>query len=184
MLMATRWAALLRGINLGGRKLLMADLAAICTDLGYLNPKTLLASGNVVFTANKEAAAVEAELEEALARLDLPTDVLVRNSGELEQVIAANPFLEAVEDHPSHVTVTFHREPFPPEALDRLHAIHQGPERLSAVGRELFVDFGGREGMRESKLVTTMRRAKFPTVATARNWNTVLKLAALLRAPA
>ena len=162
----------------------MADLAAICADLEYRDPTTLLASGNVVLTTEDGAAEVEAALEAALARAGLVTDVLVRGSVELEQVIAANPFPDAVEDHPSHVTVTFHREPFPPEALDRLRAVHDGPERLSAVGRELFVDFGGREGMRESKLVTTMRKAKFPTVATARNWNTVVKLAAILRPPA
>ena len=81
-------------------------------------------------------------------------------------MVAADPFPDAVEDHPSHVTVTFHREPFPPAALDRLRAVHDGPEDLSVVARELFIDFGGREGVRESKLVTTMRKAKLPAVAT------------------
>ena len=179
--MTKRWVALLRGVNLGGRKLLMADLTTICTDLGYRDPTTLLASGNVVLTTEDGAAEVEAALEVALAQFGLVTDVLVRGSAELERVITANPFSDAVENHPSHVTVTFHRDPFPSQALDRLRAVHDGPERLNAVGRELFVDFGGREGMRESKLVTTMRKAKFPTVATARNWNTVVKLAAMLR---
>ena len=182
--MTIRRAALLRGVNLGGRKLFMADLTAICIDLGYRNPTTLVASGNVVLTTEDGAPEVEAALEAALARVGLVTDVLVRGSAELEQVIAANPFPDAVEDHPSHVTVTFHREPLPPEPLNRLCAIHDGSERLSAVGRELFIDYGGREGMRESKLVTAMRKAKFPTIATARNWNTVVKLAAMLRASA
>ena len=159
----------------------MADLTTICADLGYCDPMTLLASGNVVLTTEDSPADVEAALEAALARFGLVTDVLVRGAAELERVMTVNPFSDAVEDHPSHVTVTFHRRAFPPEALDRLRAVHDGPERLSAVERELFVDFGGREGMRESKLVTTMRKAKFPTVATARNWNTVVKLAAMLR---
>lgn len=77
--------------------------------------------------------------------------------------------------------MSFYREPFPLAALDRLRAFHDGPEQLSAIGRELFIDYGGREGMRESKLVTAMRKARFPAIATARNWNTVLKLAAMLR---
>ncbi len=179
--MTRRWAALLRGVNLSGRKLLMADLTMICADLGYRDPTTLLASGNVVLTTENGAAEVEAALEAALARFGLVTDVLVRGAAELERVITANPFPDAVEDHPSHVTVTFHRDPFPAEALDRLRAFHDGPERLSAIGRELYVDFGGREGMRDSKLVTTMRKAKLPTIATARNWNTVTKLAGTLR---
>lgn len=161
----------------------MADLTAICADRGYRDPTTLLASGNVVLTTEDAAAEVEASLEAALARAGLVTDVLVRGSAELEQVIAANPFPNAVEDHPSHVTVTFHREPFPQEALNRLRAIHDGPEQMRSIGRELFVDYGGREGMRGSKLVAAFRKAKFPPVATARNWNTVLKLAAMLRTP-
>lgn len=179
--MTARWAALLRAVNLGGRKLLMADLTATCTGLGYRDPATLLASGNVLLTTEDSATEVEAALQAALARSGLITDVLVRGSAELEQVIAANPFLEAVEDHPSHVTVTFHREPIPTAALDRLRAVHDGPERLRAVGRELFVDFGGRQGMRESKLVASMRRAKMPSVATTRNCNTLRKLAAMAR---
>jgi uncharacterized protein (DUF1697 family) len=176
---ATRRAALLRGVNLGGRKLLMSDLAKICADLGFQDPLTLLASGNVVFSAGGTAADIEAALEAALARFGLDTDVMVRDVGELHRIVSVNPFAEAVLDHPSHVTVTFHRDFFPPEALERLRAVHDGPERLCAVGRELFVDFGGREQMRESKLLTSMRKARFPTVATARNWNTVTKLAAM-----
>lgn len=141
----TRWVALPRGVNLGGCKLLMADLATICIDLGYRDPTTLLASGNVVLTTEDGAADVVAAVEAALGLSGLVTDVLVRDAGELERVIAANPFTNAVEDHPSHVTVTFHRDPFPAQALDRLRTVYNGPERLSAVGRELFVDFGGRK---------------------------------------
>lgn len=103
--MSTRKAALLRGVNLGGRKLLMTDLTAICSGLGYRAPATLLASGNVVLTTDDGAAEVEAALEAALARFGLPTDVLVRGSAEVERVIDANPFPDAVADHPSHVTV-------------------------------------------------------------------------------
>lgn len=101
--MTTRWAALLRGVNLGGRKLLMTDLTRICTDLEYCDPTTLLASGNFVLTTEARAAEIEAALEAALARSDLVTDVFVRSSAELEQVIAGNPLPGAFEDHPSHV---------------------------------------------------------------------------------
>lgn len=171
-----RWAALLRGVNLGGRKLLKSDLANICSDLGFEAPQTLLASGNVVFAAEGAPARVEALLETALARFGLETDVLVRDGTELQKLIAANPFQDAVRDHPSHVLVTFHRQPFPPEAVERLRAMHEGPEQLVAINRELFVDYGGREQMRASTLLASMRKARFPTVATARNWNTVTKL--------
>lgn len=176
----TRRVALLRGVNLGGRKLLMSDLARICGELGYQDIRTLLASGNVMFTANAAPEEIERALKSALARFGLKTEMLLRDRAELERVAANNPFPDAVCDHPSHVLVTFHREPFPSDALERLRDIHRGAERLHAVGRELFVDFGGREQMRESTLLGSMRKARFPTVATARNWNTVTKLIELL----
>lgn len=179
--MLNRRTALLRGVNLGSRKLLMSDLARVCTELGFEDPQTLLASGNVVFTAAGTSGEVEAALESALARFGLITDVLVRDGSELAKAISANPFGEATRDHPSHVLVTFHREPFPPEALERLGAVYDGPESLHAIGRELFVDFCGCEQMRETKLLAGMRKARFPKVATARNWNTVMKLAAVLK---
>ena len=176
----TRWAAMLRGVNLGGRKLLMDDLARTCTALGLTEVRTLLASGNVVFAAEGEALAVERALEAALADQGLVTDALLRNRAELVEAMAANPFTGAALNHPSHLLVTFHREAFPAEALERLSNIHCGPERLHAAGHELFIDFGGREGMRASTLLQSMRKARFPTVATGRNWNTVAKLAAAL----
>lgn len=172
-----RWAALLRGVNLGGRKLLSTDLKALTQGLGYTRVETLLASGNVVFDSIDPAGEIERKLEAAFEAHGLKTDVMVRDSGEMRAVIAANPYPEAALDHPSHMLVTFHRDRFPVEALERLEP---GPERLHAIGRELYTDFVSRQGMRDSKLLQTMGKAKFPKVATARNWNTVNKLAAML----
>jgi len=172
-----RWAALLRGVNLGGRKLLSADLKAVTESLGYTRVETLLASGNVVFDSMDSAPEIERSLEAALLEHGLKTDVMVRDLAELRAVIAGNPYPEAALDHPSHVLVTFCRDPFPPEALARLEP---GPERLHAIGRELYSDYLSQQGMRDSKLIQTMAKAKFPKIATARNWNTVGKLAAML----
>lgn len=171
-----RWAAMLRGVNLGGRKLIMTDLARICSDLGYTDVKTLLASGNVVFTAKGSASAIEKQLEEALAKHGLDTDVLVRDKDELAEVIATDPWPKASADHPSHYLVTFHRDPFPADALKRLAEVHDGPEKIHAAGRETYTDYLSQQGMRDSKLVQGMKKAKFPKVATGRNWNTVGKL--------
>jgi uncharacterized protein (DUF1697 family) len=178
----TRRAALLRGVNLNGRTLRSADLKALAQGLGLTRVQTLLASGNVVFECDRPEAAIATALEGALADAGLRTDVLVRDGAELAAVLAANPWPEAAADHPSHLTVTFLREPLPAGVLERLLALHQGPERLHAAGRHLLIDYGGREGMRESKLAGAMARARFPAAATARNWNTVGKLAALLAA--
>jgi uncharacterized protein (DUF1697 family) len=173
-----RWAALLKGVNVGGnRKLPMADLREFLAALGMADVKTLLASGNVVFdAAGKDAAKLEAHLEhEAQAKLGLDTGWLLRSHAELTAVVKANPFPDAAKAHPSHLLVHFHREPFPAALFDVM--VNDGPERLSAHGRELFVDYPDDVG--HSKLPQAMNKAKFPKLVTARNWNTVLKLVEL-----
>lgn len=175
-----RVAALLRGVNLGKRKLLSEDLAAVTRGAGYADVRTFLASGNVVFASDRASAEIERALEAALLAHGLVTDVLVRDAAELTAVIAANPFVDEAADHPSHMLVTFHRDPFPAELIAAAAGLNTGPERMIAIGRELFTDYVGRETMRESKLLQVMKKAKFPTVATARNWNTVTKLAEMV----
>lgn len=175
-----RYAALLKGVNVGGnRKLPMADLKAVIERIGYGDVKTLLASGNVVFSADEhDPAKLERDIEAALREAGLVTDVLVRSHADLAAIIAANPFADAASEHPSHLLVHFHRDPVPAGLIEQLPAIYDGPERLAAVGRELFVDYPDDIG--HSKLPQAMAKLKFPKLATARNWNTVLKLAALL----
>lgn len=176
----TRVAALLKGVNVGGnRKLPMAELKAFVAGLGYGDVATLLASGNVVFDpANAEPAALETSLAAAAkATLGLDTAWFVRSHDDLAATIAANPFADAARDHPNHLLVTFHRAAFPAALIATLASVYAGPERLAGVGRELFVDFPDDVG--HSKLHQATARLKFPKEATARNWNTVVKLAAL-----
>lgn len=176
-----RWAALLKGVNVGGnRKLPMAELKAFIEGLGFTDVKTLLASGNVVFSASEtDAARLEAAIEKAAAEaIGLTTDFLLRDAAELDAIIAANPFPDAARDHPNHLLVVFHREPFPAALAERVAEVHDGPERLRAVGRELYIDYPDDIG--HSTLHRPMAKLKFPKLATARNWNTVGKLRALL----
>lgn len=174
-----RWAALLKGVNVGGnRKLPMAELRALVEGLSYGNVKTLLASGNVVFDAPGTAAAIVAKLEAALDEHGCKTNAMLRDLGEIDAVIAANPFPEAAADHPSHLLVVFHRDPFPAGLIERVAEIYTGPERLHADGRELFIDYPDNIG--DSKLERALAKLKFPAIATGRNWNTVNKLRAML----
>jgi len=174
-----RWAALLKGVNVGGnRKLPMAELRALVEGLGYANAKTLLASGNIVFDAPGAADAIVTRLETALADHGCKTQVMLRDLDGIDAVIAANPFPEAAADHPSHLLVVFHRDPFPSGLIEKLPEIYTGPERLHAEGRELFIDYP--ENIGESKLDRALAKLKFPAVATGRNWNTVGKLRAML----
>jgi len=176
-----RWAALLRGVNVGGnRKLPMADLKSFIFDLGFSGAKTLLASGNVVFeAAETDGAALETLLErEARRRLALETDFLLRDRRELEGAIAANPFADAAGARPSRLVVVFAREKLPGDLPERIAAFHSGPERLVTDGRHLYIDFV--EGQGRSRLPQALARLKLANPMTGRNWNTVIKLRAML----
>ena len=176
-----RWAALLKGVNVGGnRKLPMADLRLFLEGLGLTDVKTLLASGNAVFSAKEtDAAKLEARIEQAAAeQIALTTDFLLRDKADLDAIIKANPFPDAAKDHPNHLLVVFHRDPFPEGLIARVPEFNEGPERLHAIGRTLYIDYPHDIG--HSTLHKAMAKLKFPKLATARNWNTVGKLADML----
>lgn len=173
-----RWAALLQGVNVGGRQLAMADLRRMLADLGFENPRTLLASGNAVFDAKEtDSAKLEALLGRAFeARLGFRTDFLLRDAADLAAIRRDNPFPDVARERPSQLLVSFAREAVPADLPDRVAAVYGGPERLAVVGRELYIDFP--EGQGRSQLGPAMAKLKLGGVSTGRNWNTVVKLAA------
>jgi uncharacterized protein (DUF1697 family) len=175
-----KWAAMLRGINLGKRQLKSAELKQVIENMGFTQVKTIVASGNVVFEAGDATAEqLEQDIHAALEKATgLKSDVFVRNRADLETLVTDNPYPEVARDRPSQLVVTFHRDPVPQEPLDRIAESYQGPERLTRIGRELFIDFP--DGQGRSNLIPLMAKAKFPLLCTGRNWNTVAKLLATL----
>jgi uncharacterized protein (DUF1697 family) len=180
--MGLRRIALLRGVNVGGNKMVaMADLRALLTRLGFDEVQSVLQSGNLVFVsrgASRSCAALESHLEKEVAKaLGLKADFHVRTGEEWQSVIAGNPFrAEAVSD-PSHLLVSFFKAPLIAANVKALQAAITGPERLHAEGRHLYMTFP--EGMGNSKAAVLVDR-KLAARGTARNWNTVLKLATLV----
>lgn len=169
---ATAYAALLRGINVGGKTVLaMSDLKALCEKEGYRGVKTYIASGNVVFTTTAKEAAVRTALERAVGtHMGRPVVVLMRSAAELEAAVAANPFPGVAGNR---LLVFFLPEAPPKTALAGV-ASPDG-EELAIRGRELFVHYPN--GMGRSKLKVPLWSG-----ATSRNMNTVVKLAELTRA--
>lgn len=177
------YVALLRGVNVGGNRMVaMADLRAFALNLGLRNPSTLLQSGNLVFGAVKRSSrALELRLQdEAEKRLALRTDFLVRSADEWEEIVARNPFAEQAQRDPSHLLVMFLKEGAAKGAVETLTAANPGPEIIHAAGRELYIVFPNGQGT--SKLPALMTEARLGTRGTGRNWNTVVKLLAALRA--
>lgn len=167
------YVALLRAVNVGGTgKLAMADLKAVCDELGFAGAKTFIQSGNVVFRSDLPEPAVQAKLEQALAaKMGKAPGVLLRSRRQLDDIAAkAERFLDA---KPNLLLITFLPEPPPADALDKLVAPDGDEVRID--GREIYVHYPNGSG--RSKL-------KLPALrpGTARNLNTIRKLAEMAAA--
>jgi uncharacterized protein (DUF1697 family) len=173
--------ALLRAVNVGGRVLKMAELAAFARDMGLENPSTLLQSGNLVFESSGSGGeAVERRLEsEAAARFGFPIDFVLRTADEWRAIIADNPFTGEARDDPAHLLVMPLKSAPARGALEALRAAIKGPERAEIVGRDAYLVYPA--GIGASKLTITVIERHLGVRGTARNWNTVMKLAAMAR---
>jgi len=179
----TTHIALLRGVNVGGhKKIAMSDLRAFIADLGFDDVRSLLQSGNLVFRGGaRTAAGLERLLEvEAQKHLDLRTTFFVRTAKEWKAIIAHNPFPDAAENDPSHLLVMCLKDVPHAHALKALQDAIKGPELVRAEGRHLYIVYPA--GIGRSKLTIKLIEEKLSTQGTGRNWNTVLKLAALTEA--
>ena len=174
-----KFVALLRAVNVGGTsKAPSAALKAVAEGIGLEAVHTVLQSGNLVFQADSKPDALEKRLEKAfLDDLGLKTEVMVRTAAEWSAIVDANPFPNEAKGDPSHLLVmVMKREPLA-DGVRALQA-HSGPERIEARGRELYIVYP--DGIGRSKLNAASGWKKLGCQGTGRNWNTVLKLAALL----
>jgi uncharacterized protein (DUF1697 family) len=171
-----RAVALLRGINLAGkRRLAMADLRALLEDLGYEDVRTHLQSGNAVFATGDPAATVEAAVEAAIAeRTGLEVPVIVRTGAQLARIVRADR-LGDVADDPARRLVVFLRAPPDRAAIRALQERDFGGERIAAAGREVYAWCPG--GIGRSPLLAALEASKAAPGGTARNWRTVTRLA-------
>jgi uncharacterized protein (DUF1697 family) len=170
--------AFLRAVNVGGTgKIAMADLKALAADIGLGDPKTLLQSGNLVFEAGAKSPSVLETLlaREVETRLGLKTEFMVRTGAMLKQIIAGNPFPAEAKNDPARLHVFFLKADATAAAVAALNAAIRGRETAKGHGREIYISFP--DGMGESKLTTAIIQKHLGTRATARNWNTVTKLA-------
>jgi uncharacterized protein (DUF1697 family) len=173
-----RYAVLLRGVNVGGNRLVpMAQLRAALERFGYEDVATLLQSGNVVLSSKLSRAKLEQALPKQLAEeFGAPIEIVVRTRKELAEVIARNPF-KRLDLDPSRSLVHFLSKPLAAGVARELKALDVEPDQLVISGRELYASHPG--GIRDSKLAAVLSRKQLGVVVTARNWNTVTKLLVL-----
>ena len=158
---------MLRAVNVGGTgRLKMDELRSLCTGLGFLNVKTYIASGNVVFQGQQAPESIKRRLETELAShtgREIP--VVVRTESELREAMLENPFRNKP---PNKTLITFLDSPAPADAIDSIR--NRADEDIHIGCREIFVHYG--EGISNSKL-----RIPAAEAGTARNLNTVNRLA-------
>jgi uncharacterized protein (DUF1697 family) len=174
---------LLRAVNLGSHnKVGMADLKELLGALGFKDARSLLQSGNLVFDSGaKKGAALEALLEaEAKKRLGLDTDFFVRTASEWQALIADNPFPEEAKRDPGHLVALCCKEAPTPAGVAALQAAIKGREVVRAKRRQAYLVYP--DGIGNSRLTAAVIEKHLGTVGTGRNWNTVLKLGALVGA--
>ncbi|MEU5163407.1 DUF1697 domain-containing protein [Streptomyces sp. NPDC020875] len=179
--MTTGYAALLRGINVGGhRKVPMAELREVLEGLGHGGVATYLQSGNAVFTSSGgDEDALARELERAIEeRFGFAVDTLVRSAAYLRAVADGCPF-PAAELEGRQLHVTFFSQPVTAERFAAVDRRTYAPEDFRLGDRALYLY--APDGLGGSKLADALARPTLTRglVATSRNWNTVRKLVEL-----
>lgn len=173
--------ALLRGINVGGRnKVPMAELRALCAELGWGDVRSYIQSGNLVFRAGGPPASLETELEQGIEeRFGLSIPVLVRAAADWPAYVRGNPFPEASRSTPNHVLLALSKAPPSPDAAERLLERALDGERVARVADALWIHYAGGAG--RSKLSPALLDRFVGSPVSARNWRTVLELQELAR---
>ena len=167
--------ALLRGINVGGaRKLPMAELRAACAAAGLRTTETYIQSGNMVL-AHHDPVAAEAAIEALVAeRFGFNVPVVARTAEQWRALVESCPFPEEAEGAPRSLHVLLCKRPPVDDAIEALRGRARDGEKVAHWGEEIAIHFVNGAG--DSRLSPTLIDRLIGTPATARNWNTMLKL--------
>jgi uncharacterized protein (DUF1697 family) len=176
-----RHIALLRGVNVGkAKRVPMADLRAMMEDLGFVNARTLLNSGNAVFDAKAGTAAAHAKRLRAaiLERLGVDCEVIVKTAADLAAAIAEHPLRRHANDD-ARMLVIFVQEASTLAELKALEADDWAPEAFAAGQHAAWLWCA--DGVIESRVSKAVGKV-LKERGTARNWATVQKLQAMAAA--
>lgn len=176
--MTTTYAALLRGINVGGsRKVPMADLRTLMEGLGHSGVRSYLQSGQAVFTADHgDEESLAAELAGAIEkRFGFAVDVIVRDHAYLRAIADNCPF-PAADLEPKQLHVTYFSAPVDADRFAEIDQVAYLPEEFRLGDRALYLYVP--DGLGRSKLAEHLSKPRLNkgVIATSRNWNTVVKL--------
>ena len=166
-------------MNTGGVRAPVGEQRAMAAAMGLKNPRTLAASGNLVVESDTATDALEHDIEAAMEKtFGLKVAAMVRTPDQWARLIAANPFPDEAAAHPSRVVAMVMKDGIRDGALEACRGLAAGGERVEAVDDVLYFWFP--EGQGESGIFRKATPRKLG-MGTGRNWNTVLKLAEMVR---
>lgn len=176
---ATTFIALLRGINVGGHRLIkMADLKSMFEGMGFGAVQTYIQSGNVVFRVAEAEQPLRQRIERQIESVfGFPVTVALRSASELTRLIANCPFApDALREGESLYAALLTETPSP-EGVERLLACKIEPDECRVLGREVYLLY--RQSMRLTQLTNNLIEGRLGVAATSRNWRTITTLAAM-----
>jgi uncharacterized protein (DUF1697 family) len=175
----TVYVSMLRAVNVGGTSRIKMDaLRAVYESMGLKNVRTLLASGNVLFSSGltDRDRLVKRIVQEIERRLELHVEVMLRTLEEIASIVERGPVLSARADTNKLHVMFLARVPeaAAQAALLKWHKKAGLPEMLEPRGPEIYLYYPN--GVGRSKLSNAVLEGKLQTSGTARNWNTLVKL--------
>ena len=171
--------ALLRAVNVGGRKLPMAELRAKCAALGWTNVATYIQSGNLVFDAACRAAEAETAIEALIRKHHgYEAPAIVRTRAQWASYPDGNPFPDVARETPGHLLMLVAKERMKADAAEAIQARAAAGEQVRKVGETLWIHFPAGSGT--SKLTPVLIDRAVGSTATSRNYRTVCKLLDML----
>lgn len=173
-----RWVVLLRGVNVGGnRKLPMAELRTALQEAGLGEVRTYIASGNILVDWGASPGEVEGKIEQVIKQhFGDEIEAIARSAGQWAAYAAHDPFPDAAF---KMLHLCLAKRPLHEGAVAAVEARCKGGERVKLIGDALWVDYGA--AVARSKLTPVALDKAAGSCVTARNRNTVLKLAEMAR---
>ncbi|MCD9023557.1 DUF1697 domain-containing protein [Cohnella silvisoli] len=176
----TIYIALIRGINVGGKnKVPMAELKLSLQAIGLNNVQTYIQSGNVLFESEDGAEQLRGRIEQAIeASFGVTATVVLRTAEQLERIIEGCPYAADSLLEGESIQVSVLTEAPSQKAIDILSVSSDEKDEYQISGEEIYFLF--RQSVLDSKLAKNL--AKLGSTVTSRNWNTIIKLGALVKA--
>ena len=174
----TQYAAFLRAINVGKRRVKMNELQSILVDAGLENVSTLIASGNVwLQTPLKSVAKLRAQIEQHLLHsLGFEVDTFLRTKSQLESIWEVNPFaIDQANDDQVHVHVLFFHEPLQAGTVEVLRRNQTRTDQIEIIGKEAYWRCLGRMTDSVYWAQPEVKKIKLP-INTARNIETIKRM--------